>query len=238
MRLLALETSGMSGSVATLALGGKPDVVRLPAGERSARGLAPAVRQAVRQAGWQPAEVNVVAVTVGPGSFTGLRIGITTAKALAYAWKADLIAVDTLDVLARQAQHAAAATTDGTVLHTILDAHRQELFHATFHRDATGRWQRETPSHLIGIDAWLAALQPGDAVIGPVLEKLTPRLPSHVISLPREAWEPDAGTVAELAAELHQAGRRDAPFQLAPRYLRLAAAEEKRANSQDLRSAP
>ena len=86
MRLLALETSGMSGSVATLASGGKPQVVRLPATERSARGLAPAVREAVRLAGWKPTEVGVVAVTVGPGSFTGLRIGVTTAKTLAYAW--------------------------------------------------------------------------------------------------------------------------------------------------------
>ena len=222
MRLLALETSGMSGSVATLASGGKPQVVRLPATERSARGLAPAVREAVRLAGWKPTEVGVVAVTVGPGSFTGLRIGVTTAKTLAYAWKADLVAVDTLDVLARQ------APTTGDVLHAVLDAHRQELFTAVFRRDAAGGWVRNGESRLITVEAWLAALRPGDAVIGPVLSRIAARLPDSIIAASPEAREPHAGTVAELAAEAYAAGRRDDVWQIVPWYGRLAAAEEKR----------
>ena len=222
MRLLALETSGMSGSVATLASGGKPQVVRLPATERSARGLAPAVREAVRLAGWKPNDINVVAVTVGPGSFTGLRIGVTTAKTLAYAWKTDLVAVDTLDVLARQ------APPTGDLLHAVLDAHRQELFAADFRRDAAGGWVRNGESRLITVETWLAALRPGDAVIGPVLGRLSARLPDSIVVASPEVCEPHAGTVAELAAEAYAAGRRDDVWQIVPWYGRLAAAEEKR----------
>jgi tRNA threonylcarbamoyladenosine biosynthesis protein TsaB len=222
MRLLALETSGMSGSVATLASGGKPQVVRLPATALSARGLAPAVRDAVRLAGWKANDVDVVAVTVGPGSFTGLRIGVTTAKTLAYAWKADLVAVDTLDVLARQ------APSTGDVLHAVLDAHRQELFTADFRRDAAGSWIRNGESRLITVEAWLAALRPGDAVIGPVLGRLSARLPDSIVVASSDACEPHAGTVAELAAEAYAAGRRDDIWQIIPWYGRLAAAEEKR----------
>lgn len=229
MKILALETSGMSGSVATLdtSSGAGPQALRLPPEQRSARGLAPTVREALRQSGWKPTDVNVVAVTVGPGSFTGLRIGITTAKMLAYAWKADVIAVDTLDVLARQAELDDALASAST-LHTILDAHRQELFHAVFRRDVETAWTRETDSHLIGVEAWLASLQPDDAVIGPIVEKHAPRLPPQTLLATAEAREPNAAAVATLAAELHQSGRRDDPFQLLPRYLRLAAAEEKR----------
>src|SRR5688572_13194474 len=82
MRLLALETSGMSGSVAVLEPPGPPLVVPLEPSQRSARALAPAVHEALTRAGWKPSDVEVVAVTSGPGSFTGLRIGVTTAKAL------------------------------------------------------------------------------------------------------------------------------------------------------------
>lgn len=229
MKILALETSGMSGSVATFDTSAEttPREVRLAEGQRSARALAPAIGRSLAEIGWQPGDVNVVAVTIGPGSFTGLRIGITTAKMLAYAWKADVIAVDTLDVLARQTENEA-GTRSAVALHTILDAHRQELFTAQFNRDGNGRWQRNSVSRLIGIDAWLASLQPDEAVTGPMLDKLVERLPPQIARSPRETWEPSAGTVARLAAEYHTAGRRDDPFQLLPHYLRLAAAEEKR----------
>jgi len=85
VRILALETSDTAGSAALL------DGERLLAekllaqGQRSARALAPAVRELLTDAGWQPKDVELVAVTVGPGSFTGLRVGVTTAKAFAYA---------------------------------------------------------------------------------------------------------------------------------------------------------
>lgn len=236
MKILALETSGMSGSVATLdtATGEGPRGLKLPDDQRSARALAPTIRQAFTEAGWKPSDVNVVAVTVGPGSFTGLRIGITTAKLLAYAWKADLVAVDTLDVLARQAD-ADPAIANATTLHAILDAHRQELFHARYLRfgSASG-WQRVTDSHLMATDAWLASLQSGNAAVGPMIPRLAARLPADAVLASPERHEPQAATVAQLAAELHQQGRRDDPYQLRPRYLRLAAAEEKRALAQAL----
>jgi tRNA threonylcarbamoyladenosine biosynthesis protein TsaB len=226
MRLLALETSGLSGSVATFEPPARPQVLPLDPTQRSARSLAPAVREALSRAGWRPADVEIVAVTAGPGSFTGLRIGVTTAKTLAYAWRADLIAVDTLDVLARQADVA----VGGDRLHAVVDAHRNELFAAEFHRDGV-IWRRETPSHLIGVDAWLATLAAGDVVTGPIVDRLASCLPQFVVAADETRRVACAGTVAELAAELHAGGRRDDPWTLTPWYGRLAAAEEKRQSS-------
>src|SRR5205823_153504 len=77
-------------------------------------------------ANWLPKEVELVAVTVGPGSFTGLRIGVTTAKAFAYAIGAEVVGVNTLDALAAQ------ALPSPSPLWAILDAQRQELFAAKF----------------------------------------------------------------------------------------------------------
>jgi tRNA threonylcarbamoyladenosine biosynthesis protein TsaB len=223
MRLLALETSGMSGSVAVLEPPGPPLVVPLEPSQRSARALAPAVREALTRAGWKPSDVEVVAVTSGPGSFTGLRIGVTTAKALCYALGAQLVAVDTLDALARQAGDVAQFDR----LHTVLDAHRNELFAASFRREGD-KWLRAEPTHLIVVEAWLAALQAGDVVTGPVVAKLQSRLPSGVGVIDEARRVPSAGAVAELAADLYTAGRRDDPWTLVPWYGRLAAAEEKR----------
>lgn len=221
MRMLAIETSGTSGSVATLEAGEVPRGLPLDSSQRSARTLAPTIRDVVKQAGWQPRQVDVVAVVAGPGSFTGLRIGVTTAKTLAYALEADLVAVDTLDVLARQAPMSA-----GT-LHAVIDAFRGELFTARF-KVVDGHWTRSDETHLVGVEPWLAALSAGDVVTGPVLEKLGTRLPSTALVANATAWQPRAETVAELAAELYLAGRRDDPWKLVPWYGRLAAAEEKR----------
>src|SRR5688572_30661357 len=127
-RILALETSGTCGSVAALDAGGVLRELPLDPALRSARSLAPGIRQLLQGMGWQPRDVQLVAVTAGPGSFTGLRVGITTAKAFAYAAGAEVLGVDTLEVLARQ------APSDAQLVQTAIDAQRQELFVATFHR--------------------------------------------------------------------------------------------------------
>src|SRR6201999_4451574 len=94
--------------------------------KRSAQTLLPAIGELLRTCGWRPAELELICTTTGPGSFTGLRIGVTTAKTLAYATGAKLIGVNTLAALAAAVQ----PTTDR--VWAILDAQRQELFAAVF----------------------------------------------------------------------------------------------------------
>src|SRR5687768_12135976 len=103
MRILALETSGLSGEVALLE--GERVIAEqwLDPGQRTARSLAPGMKQILQTAGWQPRDVQLVAVTIGPGSFTGLRVGVTAAKTLAYAVGCEVMGVDTLEVIAAQA---------------------------------------------------------------------------------------------------------------------------------------
>lgn len=239
-RILALETSGISGSAAALDTEASATAYEpLPAGSRSAQSLAPAMDRALKAAGWKPRDVQVVAVTVGPGSFTGLRIGVTTAKTLAYAVGADVVGVNTLDVIARQAPR------EGTILWTALDAHRSQFFVNRYMRPADGDWGRCDPTSecaLVDVEEWIKTVDDtatmgncatlaqylGVAVSGPVLEKPALKFDSSISITPQATWQPRADTVAQLAAELHAAGRRDDMWQLAPYYGRLAAAEEKR----------
>ena len=225
MRILALETSGLSGSVALFDdAGAVLHAVGLKPGQRSAQALAPAIQNVLHESGWRTGDVEGIAVTAGPGSFTGLRIGVTTAKTLAYALNASLLGVNSLDVLAW------AVPVIDARLWAVLDAHRGQLFAAAYRTDSDGRWRREDPTSecsLPTVDDWLAQLQPGTLVTGPVLVRLANRLPAGVAAVPDELWQLQAASVAQLASTQFAQGRRDDVWNLVPYYGRLSAAEEK-----------
>ncbi len=226
MKMLAIETSGRHGSVAIL--DGRPDALRLvgetalAAGQRTAQALVPAIDDLLRAAGWLPASIGLVAVAVGPGSFTGLRIGVTTAKAFAYAVEAEVVAVDTLAVLGGQ------VPPRGGRLWAAIDAQRQELFVAEFEGDAAGGWRLVDRTSIVPQDAWLGRLAAGDLVTGPALGRLAGRLPAEVVAVPEDLWTPTAAAVGELAWQAYGDGRRDDLWKLVPIYYRPSAAEEKR----------
>lgn len=224
-RILALETSGRHGSVATL--WGHPEgtesigQISLTPDQRTAQALAPAIQQLLSNTGWPPASINYVAVAVGPGSFTGLRIGVTTAKAFAYAIGAEVIAVSTLDALAAQAAETLMP------LWTIMDAQRQELFAAKYVAGPADQFAIDQPTHIIAQDAWLAGLHSDDCVTGPALNRLIKRLPTSITTTRSELWQPMADAVGQVAWLNYRAGQRNDFWHLAPNYYRASAAEEK-----------
>jgi tRNA threonylcarbamoyladenosine biosynthesis protein TsaB len=169
------------------------------------------------QTGWQATAIDAVAVASGPGSFTSLRVGVTAAKMLAFVAGCGVVEVDTLAVLAAQAGNRKQPVW------AVLDAQRNELFAARFNAE-----NLTPPTEILPVEIWLAKLQPGEMVIGPVLEKLRPELPAGVLVAPEESWTPDAQTVVQLALPAALAGEFISPEQLLPRYHRLSAAEEKR----------
>ncbi|OHB85019.1 MAG: tRNA (adenosine(37)-N6)-threonylcarbamoyltransferase complex dimerization subunit type 1 TsaB, partial [Planctomycetes bacterium RBG_16_64_12] len=103
MKVLALETTERVGSVAAMDDGNLLCELKLCPKQRSAQSLAPGIKMLLERVGWQPTDVDLVATTVGPGSFTGLRVGVTTAKSFAYGVQADILGVDTLEVIAAAA---------------------------------------------------------------------------------------------------------------------------------------
>lgn len=224
MRILAIETTDIAGSIAALDMGRILTAHDLDPRLRSAQTLAPAIVTLLEKAGWRPGDVELVAVATGPGSFTGLRVGVATAKLFAYAVGAEVLGVNSLEVVA--AQQTAAA--EGAALWAVLDAQRNQVFAGRFNRDGAGwQWQGETT--LLDNSAWIAGLLPGQIVCGPVLEKLAGKLPEGITVANRAQWSPKAATVGQLAWKHYQAGRRDDVFGLMPQYFRASAAEEKRA---------
>lgn len=225
-RGIALETSGRTGSVA--ALEGTRVVAErsLDPTLRSAQSLAPGLQRLLADLGWPPEGIDLVALPVGPGSFTGLRVGVTTAKVFAYAVGADVIGLDTLQVIA--------VGSPDTVqdVEVAMDAQRGQLFAARFRRGDAESFEFVRATELIDTDRWVEMLEPGSTVTGPALAKLAARLPASIQVVPPQYWHPTATGVGRLAIERYAAGQRDDLWRLVPRYYRLSAAEEKWAERQ------
>jgi tRNA threonylcarbamoyladenosine biosynthesis protein TsaB len=169
----------------------------------------------------------LVAVTIGPGSFTGLRIGVTTAKTFAYAVGAQVLGLNTLEVVASRAP----ADVPGEILAVALDAQRGEVFAAGFCRGETGTWQLLAETAIVKRADWLASLPSGCLVSGPVLDQLAAEVPAGRTCIAGAFWQPTAAAVGQLAAARFRNGKGDDPMGLVPLYLRRSAAEEKAARA-------
>ena len=220
MNVLALETTERVGSVAATVDDNLLCELTLDRQQRSAQSLAPAVKALLARVGWRPADVGLVATPVGPGSFTGLRVGVATAKAFAYGVEADILGVDTLQVVAARAP--------GHVerLSAAVDAQRGQVVARTFERGPDGWFQPVGPASLLDVDAWLRSVDSGVSITGPILRKMADRVPDRLTVLDRQYWAPSAAAVARLAVRDYASGRRDDVWSLVPRYSRRSAAEE------------
>lgn len=233
MLILAFDTSGFSGSVAVLEGARVLSEASLPAELRSAQTLAAAIVEVMRSAGIEAKQVGLVATTVGPGSFTGLRVGVTTAKTFAYAAGAQVLGVSTLESIAHQVPAEMLRFGLGEI-QVVLDAQRKEVFLGRFVAvqrneppDGPIELRRLEADRLVAVEDWLAALRTGDLVTGSGLKRLQERLPAGVAKVDEVAWEPRASIVGRLAWRDFESGQRDSLWKLTPVYLRASYAEEK-----------
>jgi len=170
------------------------------------------------------AEVDAVAVSLGPGSFTGLRVGLSTAKGLAYAVGAKLAGVSTLEALAW-----AVSDYEGEVV-TLLDARKEEVYAARF-RMAAGCCERIAPDELLPLEAVLEVMPPRCLVVGDADaaygERMRERLPATVEIRPYALCRPRGTVVARLAEAGLMVAENDLTLTAEPAYLRPAEAELK-----------
>ena len=140
MRLLAVETAtDLVGAALWSDAGGAPSVAERShlGGRAHAELLAPSIAEVCAAAGCPLAEVEAVAVDIGPGLFTGLRVGVATAKALGHALGVGLVGVTSLDVLAAAAVEVAGPERAARVA-AVVDARRGEVFAAAYELGGTG----------------------------------------------------------------------------------------------------
>jgi tRNA threonylcarbamoyladenosine biosynthesis protein TsaB len=222
-RALAIETSGRTGSIALADDGRVIGESQFPHGLKHAAEIITMIDRLCRAHGWGPSDIEHVYVSAGPGSFTGLRIGITLAKTLALARGVRIVAVPSVRVLVEnapaEAQHAV----------VVLDAKREQIFTARFER-IDDQWLEREPAHVDSLAAILARSPRRVHLIGEGIlfhEKYIPRDDPGVIVTDPETWRARASAVAMLGTRLAQAQQFADPYQLSPIYIRPPEAEEK-----------
>ena len=221
VRIIALETTERIGTVAALEGDNLLIDLRLCQNQRSAESLAPGMLKLIQKVDWRPTDVDLVAVTIGPGSFTGLRVGLTTAKTFAYCVQAEILGVDTLEAI------AAGVPDDVKALSVAVDAQRGEVVAGSLRRNKDGWFAFSEAPRLVDVDTWLSDLSPNTVVAGPILRKISNRIPDDVRMLEPRYWSASAAAVGRLAARQYAAGKRHSVCELVPRYSRRSAAEEK-----------
>ncbi len=224
MRVLSIETASPPGSIA-LADGRKILIFeRLVDARRTTETFAAVIREAIESVGWHPTDVDLVTTSMGPGSFTGLRIGVTAAKVFAYATGARAHGVNTLELIASQ------SPTDG-LIEAVLDAQRGELFAARYEK-VGDELLEVVPTAIIHADSWIAERTEGAQLVGPGLKRIQSRLPANARLMPEDCWVPRADALAEIALNRMASTDIDvspsnSAFSLVPQYFRKSAAEEK-----------
>lgn len=228
--LLAIETATERASVALLR-GGEPLSLRaLPPARPASETLLPALLGLLAEHALAPAALDGIAVSIGPGSFTGLRVGAATAKGLAYGAPSGVAAVPTLAALAAKG----AALAPAPLVVAAIDARRGELYAAAHRGDdplAPPLWG---PA-VLGIEALaerIAAEREGLLVVGEGVDAVAAALGDRGMGgvrwLAAPEGAPDAAWVGRLGARLLATGGGLAAADLAPVYVRRAEAEVRR----------
>ncbi len=222
MKILAIETIDISASAALLENETVLATSVLEPNQRSAQFLAPMVRDLLATQNWKPKDVDLIVVAQGPGSFTGLRVGIAFAKVFSYAAETEIIALNTLDILADMTPNEFSRVS------IALDAQRGQVAARTYERDANGNWKPCDEMTILDFEDWAEDASENTVLSGPVLVQKASRLPENVQTTPSECWTPSVAQMGRTAYRLYSAGRRDDVWNLLPIYARPAAAEEKR----------
>jgi tRNA threonylcarbamoyladenosine biosynthesis protein TsaB len=216
---LILETSGRVGKVGLARDGAVSRSVDLDDTRRHARDLAATVDAVLKAEGLTPAELTGVMASRGPGSYTGLRVGLMSAKALAYATGCKLVAVGTFAATAEQ------APAEAQSLWVLADALQGKVYVQRFDRGATG-WGAADELRIVSVDEWLPWATAGTWVTGPGVKVYAERIPQACPLAPEADREPRVESVFAVGRNLTPLTREEL-FALEPLYRRGSSAEEK-----------
>jgi tRNA threonylcarbamoyl adenosine modification protein YeaZ len=233
MLILAIETSTLTGSVALVeaplrgdgSWGGEKILgertLNLP-GTHSER-LMPSIDRLLRDASLSIGDVQGIAVAQGPGSFTGLRIGVSTVKALAYALRVPVAGILTLDALAHNVRFAS------SLICPVLDARKKEVYAALFRGEGEGRLQKISEDWAVAPEDLCSRIAEKTIFLGNGIEIygefFRKKLGGKALLAPPELSLPRAVNVARLSLPKFKNGLTSDLFSLAPTYVRRSEAE-------------
>mgnify|MGYP000179828644 CR=1 FL=1 len=232
MLILAVETSTPTGSVSLVEAfpeEGVPGAFRVVAetsqnlSETHSSRLMPSIDRLLREASTPVQAVQGIAVGLGPGSFTGLRIAVSTVKGLAFSLKVPVVGIPTLDALAHNLPFAS------PLVCPVLDARKKEVYAALFRGDGEGRLRRISEHWVLSPEDLCSRIPERVILLGtgvePYAEIFRQKLGPRASFAPPDLSFPRASTVARLSLSVFQSGQTVDLMTFAPLYVRRSEAE-------------
>jgi len=217
MKILGIDTT-----TKFLSLGiyneGKIYGYNLQLGTKLSSLLAKTIQRVLDAVGLEIKNIDYLACGLGPGSFTGVRVGLSTIKAIAFSLNKPVVGISTLDILARNTK-----SRDGHIV-PIIDARRNLIYCSIYKIKKGSTIIRITPYMLLTIDGFLKKIKNikqveilGDAA-GLYKETILKNIKNAII-LDKDYWYPQAHNIIELAKERIKGKEFDNPFKIKPIYL-------------------
>lgn len=223
MKILGLDTSTMMASCAVIDEGEVLGEYSINQDRGHAENLVPMIEEMMENINLKVEDIDLFAVTIGPGSFTGLRIGVATMKAFAHLYNKPIIGINTLEALAYNLGFQITRVP-------MIDARRNRVYTAIYSYEH-GKLVEKRKTDAVDIDELIEILKDEKDIIcngnGTLLyrDKLKKALGENIRFASLNQNSPRAVSVAELAREKYKEGKIDDVFTLAPDYLRKSQAE-------------
>ncbi|MDP2927407.1 MAG: tRNA (adenosine(37)-N6)-threonylcarbamoyltransferase complex dimerization subunit type 1 TsaB [Candidatus Omnitrophota bacterium] len=214
MKILGIDTT-----TARLCLGlyvdGKFYEYSLQVGRSLSALLVPAIQRVIRAVGLKIADIDYFACGLGPGSFTGMRIGLATIKGLSVVKNKPVIGISTLDILAKNAQ------VKDRLIVTALDA-RRSLIYCSSYKYEQGSLKRKSAYSLLSLDELVKKFPAKAVVLGDAValygDALLTRIKNATV-LDKDYWSPQAHNLMELALAKIKAKQFSSALTIKPIYL-------------------
>ena len=221
MKVLGIETSGNVGGVAICE--DKHVIIAndFGAGMQPGKELIPAIRTTLHEIGWKPSDIDLIAVDVGPGSYTGLRVGVTCAKTMAYALNKPVIDVPIFDIIAENYAIGSIPTCP------VIDAKRNHVYACIYKLEGIQR-KRQSEFLVIQPEKLLSILPRPVIIFGDGVKPYKDIFQQKDIIIDEIAHvNPKAEYVAILGERMYESGHRCEADKLLPLYLQRAEAVKK-----------
>jgi len=216
MKILAVDTSTKFLSLG-LYDGRKSYDYNMELGRKHSALLVPTIKMVLEELGWKFSDIDYFACGLGPGSFTGVRIGVSTIKGMAFGLSRPVVGVSTLDILA---ENAASIGNCKRVV-PVIDARRDLLYYSMYRRN-NNHLHRMIPYRLETKYKFLKEVRPGSIILGDGLGAgglESCKNIKGVVAMDKEYWYPKAYHLIRLARERIREGDFSDSFKIKPIYL-------------------
>ena len=219
-KVLLLETSGSSGIVA---LGFGTTIVShrvLEIAKRHVSDMAPAIAEMLKECGWEAKNLDAIATGIGPGSYTGLRIGLMSARTLAMMTGARLLGISTFEILAQHCLEVGHAKIE-----IIADAQQDKIYAQRFENN-NRKLISTSELKIVSAAEWIANRDINFAIAGPGVTKVQPLTQAKEGMVVEQSGNINKESFLALALKKLFSHHSDDPLSLQPLYLRRSSAEE------------